>query len=754
MATYPIKMLRDEDRKEFVPFTNAAAVVDSDNKSLQELMDNGKYKIQNNVTTSSANKGVLDAYQGKVLNDKFNNYIPLSQKGVANGVASLDAEGKVPSTQLPSYVDDVIESYIVSGSTALSAGWLSKTNGGTALTPEKGKIYLIMTSGAYQNKQYRWGGSTYVLCNPSDVNSVNGMTGVVTLKTLTLKTAAGTPNTINETFNAGTDKTITINVPTKTSHITNDSGFITSSASITGNAATATKATQDSAGNIIVDTYVKKTGGTMTGGLVVPTLSVSESHRFTTQGEGDSSDLVLTVNDTSYMVFEYNTDEKSMRPSNTTKGLVDLGSSTNKWNNVYANSFNGNVSGNASSATKLQTARTINTVGFDGTANIEIPYLAAPDNRNVLVPSSLKSAYISVGFGSFGGFDSATNDSKYVDYIGLNTWKNSSGGLVNALVFSKSAAALYHYSGSFDADTWTTKKQIAYTDSDITGNAATATTADKTKAALTIQKNGTTVGSSFNGSTARTINITVPTKVTDLSDNTNYVQKTDYASASTAGVVKLGTGLTAKDGVISVTGSATADSVEWAAVKNAPTTVSYWTNDSGYITRSSTMTGASASAAGTAGTVPAPAAGKQAQFLRGDGTWTEPSYAASAGSATKAIQDGNGKVIASTYLPLAGGIMQGPIKWTSSTALPQATNLEYIVGIDAFADGGTMKWIGIDNLKASKDGSGNVITSTYVKKAGDTMTGDLTVNTGTINYTTAASIKYNTTDKCLEFIFK
>lgn len=36
------------------------------------------------------------------------------------------------------------------------------------------------------------------------------------------------------------------------------------------------------------------------------------------------------------------------------------------------------------------------------------------------------------------------------------------------------------------------------------------------------------------------------------------------------------------------------------------------------------MTGASANAAGTHGLVPAPAAGKQAQFLRGDGTWATP----------------------------------------------------------------------------------------------------------------------------------
>lgn len=386
MATYPIKMLRDEDRQAFVPFTNAAAVVDKDNNSLQELMDNGKYKIQNNVTTASAGKGVLDAYQGKVLNDKFNNYVPLSQKGVANGVASLDSEGKVPSAQLPSYVDDVIESYIVSGSTALSSGWLSKTEGGAALTPEKGKIYLVMTSGSHQNKQYRWGGSTYVLCNPSDVNSVNGMTGVVTLKTLTLKTAAGKANIVNETFNAGTDKTVTINVPTKTSHITNDSGFITSSASITGNAATATKATQDSAGNVIIDTYVKKSGDTLTGPLQYKTANYT-STPITIKDDGTSyghtliigaggatiisagesgsalsTELGTTSAETLYMIADGNLylysnantigDKKGAILTTgghfhpLTNNAQTLGSTSNKWSNVYATTFTGNLTGN------------------------------------------------------------------------------------------------------------------------------------------------------------------------------------------------------------------------------------------------------------------------------------------------------------------------------------------------------------------------------------------------------------------------
>ena len=113
------------------------------------------------------------------LNNIVSNYINNTQKGKPNGVATLDSTGIIPSSQLPSYIDDVVEAYIVG--TTLSSGWLSTTAGGSAFTPESGKIYIIMTQGEYYNKQYRWSGSTYVLCNPSDVNSVNGKTGLVVL---------------------------------------------------------------------------------------------------------------------------------------------------------------------------------------------------------------------------------------------------------------------------------------------------------------------------------------------------------------------------------------------------------------------------------------------------------------------------------------------------------------------------------------------------------------------------------------------
>lgn len=70
-------------------------------------------------------------------------FIPATEKGANSGVATLDATGKVPSSQLPSFVDDVIE--------AANFAALPETG-------EGGKIYMTLDD----NKTYRWGGTTYV----------------------------------------------------------------------------------------------------------------------------------------------------------------------------------------------------------------------------------------------------------------------------------------------------------------------------------------------------------------------------------------------------------------------------------------------------------------------------------------------------------------------------------------------------------------------------------------------------------------
>lgn len=76
--------------------------------------------------------------------------IEVLQEGLT-GKADL-VNGKVPAAQLPSYVDDVVEGYLNSGT------FYEDATHTTPITPEKGKIYTDL----HTEKTFRWSGSAYV----------------------------------------------------------------------------------------------------------------------------------------------------------------------------------------------------------------------------------------------------------------------------------------------------------------------------------------------------------------------------------------------------------------------------------------------------------------------------------------------------------------------------------------------------------------------------------------------------------------
>lgn len=62
----------------------------------------------------------------------------------------------------------------------------------------------------------------------------------------------------------------------------------------------------------------------------------------------------------------------------------------------------------------------------------------------------------------------------------------------------------------------------------------------------------------------------LPTKTSDLTNDSNFVSNTSYATSSTGGVVKVGSGLSITNGILSATGGGVADAVEWDNVLNKP----------------------------------------------------------------------------------------------------------------------------------------------------------------------------------------
>jgi hypothetical protein len=114
-----------------------------------------------NITTSTSVLKAPTSNALKVTYDLANNAIPQAQKGAANGVATLDAAGVIPASQLPSFVDDVLEYNNLAA---------------FPTTGETGKIYVAIDT----NKTYRWSGSAYIYITSGAVDSVGGSTGVVT----------------------------------------------------------------------------------------------------------------------------------------------------------------------------------------------------------------------------------------------------------------------------------------------------------------------------------------------------------------------------------------------------------------------------------------------------------------------------------------------------------------------------------------------------------------------------------------------
>lgn len=120
--------------------------------------------------------------------------IASTEKGANNGVATLDANGLVPSTQLPSYVDDVIE---VANYSSLPA------------TGETGKIYVTLDD----NKTYRWGGSTYVEISQSTIHKfVGSIIGDDLTTSFSISHDLGTRDVVVNVYEGSTNEDVIVDI--------------------------------------------------------------------------------------------------------------------------------------------------------------------------------------------------------------------------------------------------------------------------------------------------------------------------------------------------------------------------------------------------------------------------------------------------------------------------------------------------------------------------------------------------------------
>ena len=92
----------------------------------------------------------------------------------ANGIAGLDSNGLIPAEHLPSYVDDVVDSYYYEGAMYSEVTHDEETGDITAadeankIEPATSKIYIDLDT----NTQYRWSGTVYVPITSSDLTEM------------------------------------------------------------------------------------------------------------------------------------------------------------------------------------------------------------------------------------------------------------------------------------------------------------------------------------------------------------------------------------------------------------------------------------------------------------------------------------------------------------------------------------------------------------------------------------------------------
>lgn len=112
---------------------------------IKDIADNGGVTGVKGSAETSYRKGNVEISPTNIGLGNVTNYaqVKRTEMGVANGVATLGADGKVPSGQLPSYVDDVLE---------------YENKASLPAKGETGKIYVAKDT----NLTYRWSGSAYV----------------------------------------------------------------------------------------------------------------------------------------------------------------------------------------------------------------------------------------------------------------------------------------------------------------------------------------------------------------------------------------------------------------------------------------------------------------------------------------------------------------------------------------------------------------------------------------------------------------
>ena len=435
-------------------------------------------------------------------------------------------------------------------------------------------------------------------------------------------------NTIVGIQKNGTDLTpdanrkVNISVPTKTSDLNNDSDFAT---------------------NTYVDTELAKKQNTLdTQTAYTSKGSATKVPQITTNTLGQVTSITeVTITD--------NNDNQKVKAGNVTFGDNDVIN--------FVGGGNTTVTGDAS-------GKTITISSSDSHVG-DVVSVGATSGSNIAIGGT--SANPTVGVASGYSIPSDTKqgqwDAKYSkpsggipdsDIASASTWNAKQDALATQTAYSAKGSA--------------TKVPQITTNSlgQVTGiTEITITQPVVNNATLTIQKNGTTLDTfTANSSTDKTVNISVPTSLNDITGGTINTAVTFNTNTNTTPFV-IGRGSSRDNECVAM-------GIDDGCFYNT------YTNDEINSAIRWTLTNTD-----TEGS---------------DGSRATTHYM-QLNSGTDGISlyldntavSMNGHTHDDRYLKLSGGQMTGPLSWSGENALPQK-DLQYVLGIDAFASGGQTGW--------------------------------------------------------------
>lgn len=152
-SNIPTKLSDLTNDGNFVTDNNYVHTDNNFTDNLKNKLDGIETDATRTIVDSSITNTSTNPVESKVIYNALNSKLDTSLKGSANGIAELDSNGKILESQLPSYVDDVLEGYYYNNN------FYEDSAHTKLITGETGKIYIDLAT----NKTYRWGGSTYVL---------------------------------------------------------------------------------------------------------------------------------------------------------------------------------------------------------------------------------------------------------------------------------------------------------------------------------------------------------------------------------------------------------------------------------------------------------------------------------------------------------------------------------------------------------------------------------------------------------------